>query len=506
MDFEVEVIRHSTEYIAEEMGIVLRNTAYSPNIRDRMDFSCAIASARGEIVAQAEHIPVHLGSMAVGIKEIVKMLDENSEGDVFIVNDPYIAGTHLNDITLIKPIFQEGEVVCYVANKAHHVDVGGVTPGSLGIAAKELIQEGLVIPPTKLVDRGKVRQDLLNFIASNVRVPRYTLGDIKAQIASLNVGERRVRELIRKYGVEKVVKAWEEAMNYTERFTRAKISELPKIESEAVDYMELGEELLNINVRIEVKDRLVVDFSGTHEQVDVPLNAVFGVTVASTSFALKCVLDPELPMNYGFYRAVEIYAPEGTLVNPRKPAPVSVGNVETSQRIADVVFKALSKFLPVPAASCGSMNNVVIGGKDWALYETIGGGSGARPGKDGVNGVHTNMTNTMNTPVEVVEREYPIMILEYSLRDNSGGSGKYKGGMGIRRVYRVLEDATLSLVAERVKLRPWGLNGGEDGKPGEHYIVRNGEIMRLSGKDVVSLSKGDVVVINTPGGGGYGSK
>ncbi len=508
----VEVIRNSTEYIAEEMGIVLRNTAYSPNIRDRMDCSCAVLSDKGELIAQAEHIPVHLGSMAVGAKNIIEYLEsegvEIEDGDVIIVNDPYIAGTHLNDITLLKPIFYKGLLLGFVANKAHHVDVGGSVPGSIGINAKELLQEGIVIPPTKLVKRGKIDGEVIKLITSNVRVPKNTVGDLKAQIASLNVGAKRILELVERYGYECVLEAWSRSLDYTERYLRAKIERIPDCVVDAVDYIEFGGRLININAKIEIRGSMLrVDFTGTHEQIDAPLNAVYGVTVASTSFALKAVLDPELPMNYGFFRVVEIYAPKGCLVNPVKPAPVSAGNVETSQRIVDVLLKALSEIFPdkIPSASHGSMNNVVIGGKSWAFYETLGGGSGARPSKDGVDGVHVNMTNTMNTPVEVIENEYPIVVLEYSLRRDSGGAGKFRGGLGIRRVYKILDDAVLSITAERVKLRPWGLKGGLDGGAGEHYVVKgSGEVIRLSGKDTVYLNRGDIVVVNTPGGGGYG--
>ncbi len=503
-----EVIRKSTEFIAEEMGIVLRNTAYSPNIKDRMDCSCAVLSASGEIIAQAEHIPVHLGSLAVGAKNILEYLDREEisveEGDVIVVNDPYIAGTHLNDVTMLKPIFCD-DLLGFVINKAHHVDVGGSYPGSMSCNAKVLIQEGLIIPPVKLVRRGKIDEDVLKLITSNVRIPRYTMGDLKAQIASLNVGEKRVKELVDKYGSDTVAEAWNWSLEYTERYLRAKIADIPDCEVKAVDYLEFGDRLININAKVTIKgDRIKVDFSGSHKQIDAPLNAVFGVTVASTSFAIKAVLDPEMPMNYGFFRVIEIYAPKGTIVNPIKPAPVAIGNVETSQRIVDVLLKALSNVFPVPAASQGTMNNVVIGGSGWAFYETIGGGSGGRPNGDGVDGIHTNMTNTMNTPVEVIENEYPIMILEYSLREDSGGAGKYRGGLGIRRVYKVLEDSILSLTAERIRLSSWGLNSGLNGKSGEHYVIRSGKKIKLSGKDTVSLSKGDIVVINTPGGGGYG--
>ncbi len=490
----VEVIRNSTEFIAEEMGIVLRNTAYSPNIKDRLDFSCAIVSREGDLVAQAEHIPVHLGSLAVGAKNFVECIEE-FEDAIYVTNDPYVAGTHLNDVMLLKPVFYK-ELICFVVNKAHHVDVGGTTPGSMSMDARDLYAEGLIIPPTKLDDK------VMEFIKANVRTSNF-VGDLKAQIASLKVGEKRILELIDKFGVETLLDSWREAMDYTERLTKAKIEKLGEFECEGVDYVEY-EKPLNINVRVVSKGKIFVDFSGTHKQVKAPLNAVFGVTVASTSFALKAVLDPDLPMNHGFLRAIEIYAPEGTLVNPIKPAPVSAGNVETSQRIVDAIFKALAEIFEIPAASHGSMNNVIIGGEGWAFYETLGGGSGARPNGDGIDGIHVNMTNTMNTPVEVIEREYPIMVLEYSLREDSGGAGKFRGGLGIRRVYKLLSDATLSIIADRVKIAPWGLKGGKEGERGEHYVLRNGNRIELSGKETIELKAGDIVVVNTPGGGGYG--
>ncbi|AIJ06109.1 5-oxoprolinase (ATP-hydrolyzing) beta subunit [Methanocaldococcus bathoardescens] len=277
---------------------------------------------------------------------------------------------------------------------------------------------------------------------------------------------------------------------------------------EAVDYLEYKDKLININAKVEInRGKIKVDFTGTHRQLDAPLNAVYGVTVASTSFALKAIIDPDLPMNHGIFRVLDIVAPEETIVNPKKPAPVAVGNVETSQRIVDVIFKALYNQFPdkVPAASNGSMNNVIIGGRGWAFYETIGGGFGGRNGKDGVDGVHANMTNTLNTPIEVIENEYPIMIFEYSLREDSGGAGKYRGGLGIRRVYKLLSDCTVSLIAERIKIAPWGVNNGYSGSCGEHYVIKEGKKIPLSGKNTLSLSCGDVIVINTPGGGGYGS-
>ncbi len=516
--FVFEVIGCATAFAAEEMGVVLRRTAYSPNIRDRLDYSCAILSPEGDLVAQAEHIPVHLGSMAIGAKNTLRYLEEHGvslePGDVVMVNDPYIAGTHLNDITVIKPIYHNGKLVGFAANKAHHVDVGGPSPGSLNAAARELQEEGLVIPPVKVVRRGRLVEDVVKLVESNVRIPRYFRGDLLAQVASLNVGEKRVLELVERYGLEKVWEAWKKSLDYVEQYTRARLAGAKEGAYRARDYVELGEELLNIDVTVTItREKVVVDYTGTHEQVEAPVNAVYGVTVAATTYALKAVLDPDLPMNHGFFRVVEIKAPQGSLVNPLPPAPVGAGNVETSQRIVDVVLRALAEAFPdkVPAASQGTMNNVVLGGvrrsgERWAYYETIAGGSGARPVGDGVDGVHTNMTNTMNTPIEVAEREYPILFLEYSLRRDSGGPGKYRGGLGVTRSFKLLEGrATLSIIASRVRTSPWGLKGGLPGKPGEHYVItRGGEKIVLRNIDRVELEEGDVVVINTPGGGGYG--
>ncbi len=516
----VEVIKHAAIFTAEEMGVVLRNTAYSPNIKDRLDHSCAILSPKGELVAQAEHIPVHLGSMSVGLANTLRYLEregvELGPGDVVAVNDPYIAGTHLNDLMTLKPVYYEGELVAYVANKAHHVDVGGSVPGSIGGRARELLQEGLVITPIKIVEGGRIREDLLKLLASNVRTPEYFRGDLKAQLAALNVGERRILELASRYGREALVEAWEEILSYTESYTRSVIRGLGVEGSyTAEDYMELSSgDLVKIRVTLEIHgDSIHVDFTGTSSQVEEPINAVYGVTVSATTYSLKAVLDPEMPFNQGFYRVIRITAPEGTLVNPRRPAPVSAGNVETSQRIADVVLRALAEALPerVPAASCGSMNNVTVGGvrpdgSTWAFYETVGCGTGGRPSADGVDGVHTNMTNTLNTPIEILEREYPILFIEYSLRENSGGMGTYRGGLGITRAFKALEDGiVLTVTGERVKTRPWGLRGGAPGEPAEYYVVRTtGERIRLPSKATVVLNRGDTVYIRTPGGGGYG--
>ncbi len=515
-----EVIRCSLEYIAEEMGIVLRNAAYSPNIKERMDHSCAIFDAKGRIVAQAEHIPTHLGSMAWAMKRIIEYLEkekfELEEGDIVAVNDPFLAGTHLNDVIMFKPVFHEGELIAFVVNRAHQVDIGGMVPGSISASAREIYQEGLVIPPVKIVERGKFREDLLKFWLKNVRAPDTVIGDIRAQIAACNVGEKRLKELVSKYGVKLLLEVFEDVLDYCEKLTRAKILKLPDFETSAEDYLEdvgeIGEAVIKVSI-VKRGDEIRVDFTGSSPQVDAPLNAPMGVTVAATTFTLKAVLDPEMPVNDGFYRPIHIYAPEGTIVNAKWPAAVGA-SIETAQRIVDTIFLALSKVLPdrVPAAACGSMNNVLIGGvtedgRQWVFYETIAGGYGGRPGLDGVDAIHCNMTNTMNTPIEVIERELPVLFTRYEIRPRSGGPGKWRGGMGVIRAFKLLAPkATLTVIGERVKRRPWGLQGGLPGEPARYYIVRrDGTIHYLKSKDTVTIHQGDEVIIETAGGGGYGN-
>ena len=514
----VEVIRNAAVYASEEMGVVLRRTAYSPNIRDRLDYTCAVLTPAGDLVAQAEHIPVHIGSMSIGIKQVAGWLSERgvslAPGDVVLTNDPYLSGTHLNDVTVLKPVYHNGELVAIVANKAHHVDVGGAVPGSIGGPARSLLEEGLVVPPVKIVKAGRVDEEILEVLKSNVRTPRFLEGDLRAQLASLTVGERRIRELAVKYGPRQLLEAWSVILDYSERYARSRIRSLGVEGSwTSEDYLELDGGEARIRAELTVKDgNVTVDYTGSSPQVDEPLNAVYGVTVAATVFALKAVVDPDMPVNQGFFRAVRIVAPEGSIVNPRRGAPVSGGNVETSQRIADVVFRALAQALPgrVPAASCGTMTNVMIGGggpsEPWAFYETIGCGQGARPGKDGMDGVQTNMTNTLNTPIERLEAEYPILFRRYGLRPDSEGPGEYRGGLGITRAFTLTRGrATLTIMAERCRRRPWGLQGGLPGEPSHHYIVRrDGSVETLPCKATVTIEEGDTVYINTPGGGGLG--
>jgi len=497
-----EVINKATVFIAEEMGVMLKKSALSPNIRERMDHSCAIVDAEGRIVAQAEHIPVHLGSFKIAVSNLLKEGIELKEGESLIFNDPYISGTHLNDVGIVTPIYYQSRLIGYAINKAHHVDVGGPMPGSINPNAKTIYEEGLVIPPMKLSD------DVIKIIKENFKTPEISLGDLQAQISANKVGVERVKQLFDKYGVEKVLESWDRAIEYT----REIVSKHGWKEGvyDAEDYLEWEDKLLNITLRLHVKkDKIIADFPGTHKQIEGPLNAVLGVTYSAVSFTVRSALNKDFPTNDGFYSFIEVRAEEGSLVNPRKPAAVGGGNVETSQRIADVTFLALSKFLPhIPAASSGTMMNVMMGGiykgKYWSYYETIAGGSGARPNEDGVSAVHTNMTNTLNTPIEVAEMNYPLLFTSYKIRYGSGGEGKHKGGDGIVRSFKVLAPTRLSILADRFITSPWGLKGGKNGKPAKVTIIKGGKRIEMKSKFTIDLDEGDEVIIETPGGGGYG--
>lgn len=513
-----ELIYKATVFIAEEMGVALKRSAFSPNIRERVDLSCAVTDVDGRIIAQAEHIPVHLGSFRVGVVNTLRVLEregiELDEGDMVVLNDPYISGTHLNDVMLLAPVYRNGRIVAYVVNKAHHVDIGGPIPGSINPNAKTIYEEGFIIPPVKLVRRGSIDRDVLRLIAENSKTPRVTMGDIQAQIAANRVGVRRVLDLIDKYGLDTVLDSWSKAIEYGRRITIEGFKKWKRGVYTAEDYLELPDRDLVVRCSVEVREEGIrVDFTGSSEQVEAPLNAVYGVTFAATSYAIRVALDVDVPVNDGFYSVIEVVAPEGTIVNPKKPAPVAGGNLETSQRIADVVLKALAEAAPhrVPAAGSGTMMNVMIGGYDeergyWAYYETIGGGTGGRPGRDGVSGVHVNMTNTLNTPIETAERSYPILYTAYKIRESSGGKGKYRGGDGVIRAFKVLKPAVLSILSDRFKYPPYGLHGGEPGAPGRVIIRRaSGEVLVMPSKFTIRLEPGDEVVIETPGGGGWGS-
>jgi len=516
----VEVIKGALTYAAEETGIVLRNSAYSPNIKERMDFSCTLFDHKKRLAAQAEHIPVHLGSMQLAVqKGLEKFKGKLENGDMILFNDPYVSGTHLPDITLICPIFHEHKIVAYSANKAHHSDVGGKAPGSMAGDATEIYQEGIIIPPVKFVKRKSIDEEIASILLSNVRTPEMRLGDLRAQMAANLLGKQRVLELIDRYGVETLHEAMEDIMTYSERRMRIEISKMPKGNYSAEDYLEnMGTSNKKVKIKVTItikKNQLIIDYTGTDKQVNGPVNAVLGVTLSGVHYALRCLTDPTILMNDGCYRPVKIHVPEGTLMNPTPPAPVAGGNVETSQRNVDVLLKAFAQILPekVCAACQGTMNNIAVGGinpengKPWTFYETIAGGFGGRRGIDGVDAIHTHMTNTMNTPVEAIETVYPIRFLKYELRENSGGPGKWRGGVGLERSWMLLApSATLSVLAERTKIPPWGLYGGKAGATGEYYIIKpNGRRIKLKSKCTVRIEKDDVFVVRTPGGGGYGN-
>jgi N-methylhydantoinase B len=516
----VEVIRNAMIYAAEEMGIALRNASYSPNIKERMDHSCALFDAAGRLIAQAEHIPAHLGSLPWGVRNTLALLRGQAQhpGDLFILNDPYIAGTHLNDIMVIRPLFWRDGIVGYSVNKAHHVDVGGRTPGSLSSDARELCEEGVIIPLLRILSRGVEVPETVEMILANVRSPDTTRGDLRAQIAAASLGERRMAEVLDRYDRDTVEGAYESILDQGEASARRGFAILPPGRYAAEDCLEddLAEGGLRwIRVALTVaREGITVDFAGTDAQVPRPINAIFGVTNAAVLYALKAVCDPHSVMNDGWLRPVTIRAPEGTVINPVKPAPVGVGNTETNQRIADTVLRALAQAVPdrVAAACNGSMNNVTMGGFDlgrrqtWTFYETIAGGMGGRPGLDGIDGIHCNMTNTMNTPIEAIEQSLPVRFRAYEFRPGTGGRGRWRGGCGVRREWELLADeATVSILTERTRVAPWGLEGGGGGGLARHVVRRSdGTEEVLPPKHTTRLRRGDVLVVQTPGGAGYG--
>jgi N-methylhydantoinase B len=514
-----EILKNSLISIAEEMGVVLRRSSFSPNIKERRDFSCALFTAQGQLAAQAEHIPVHLGAMPYSVQAVLnESEDDLSEGDDVILNDPYRGGTHLPDITMISPIFYKERLIGFAANRAHHSDVGGVAPGSMSALSRDINQEGIRIPPIKLWSAGKPNRQLLDFVLTNVRTPDERLGDLRAQRAANLVGAKRLTELLKKSGVSTVESGMNQLIDYSEELIVRKIRELPRKSSSAVDYLDddgFGTTNIPIKVKITVgRESIAFDFSGSSKQVLGPLNAVYSVTLSAIYYVVRCVTDPSIPANAGCFKPISVKAPSGTIVNAEPPAPVAGGNVETSTRIVDVTLKAFSSIIPerVCAACQGPMNNVTIGGVDprtgkyFTYYETIAGGFGARYNKDGIDGIHTHMTNTLNTPVEALESAYPLRVRRYELVQGSGGRGKYRGGLGIRRDTEVLaEGSTFSLMGERQRHGPWGLFGGKSGSPGVYGIVRGNRTTGLSSKTTHSANRGDVLTVTTPGGGGYGT-
>lgn len=515
-----ELVASALVYASEEMGIAVRDAAYSPNIKERLDHSCALFDARGRLVAQAEHIPVHLGSLPWGLRRTLAWLAERGRtlapGEMVVVNDPYLSGTHLNDVTVIRAIYLGERLIGYAANKAHHTDVGGAAPGSMPPDARDLFAEGAVLTPTLLMRGDRVVDETVDLLMANSRTPAARAGDLRAQIAGNVVGERRFLELVERYGIATVEAALEKSLDDAERRTRAALRAIPDgvVTHEDVMEDESGAPTIVLRVRLEKSgDTIVLDYDGTAPQRAMPLNAVYGVTLSGAYYALRAVTDPRIPMNDGSFRPITVRVPEGTLLNPRRPAPVSGGNVETSMRNADLVLGALALLAPgrLPAQSGGSMNNVMIGGLDgagrsWAFYETNGCGMGARPHADGIDGIHVHMTNTLNTPIEAIERTMPMLITAYEFAEGSAGDGRFRGGSGLVRAFALREGtATASLLAERHVVRPRGTEGGGDGLSGAHvFFARGGASRDLPAKTSVAMEPGDAIIIRTAGGGGYG--
>ncbi|MBX6752869.1 MAG: hydantoinase B/oxoprolinase family protein [Thermorudis peleae] len=517
----LEIFRSAMTAIAEEMGAALQRSSYSPNIKERLDFSCALFDAAGRMVAQAAHIPAHLGSMPDSVATAIKVFREFAPGDTVVVNDPFLGGNHLPDITMVSPIFIEHDgtpiLVGFAANRAHHADVGGISPGSMPIAT-EIYQEGIIIPPIKLWEGGKLNEAAFALILRNVRTPEERRGDLTAQLAANRTGIRRVQELIARYGLEQYQACCQALLAYAERITRATIAAIPDGVYRFTDYLDddgVGTEPVPITATVTIAGtEMTVDFTGSAPEQPGSINTVETVTKSGVYYVVRCLMPDDAPMNHGAFVPIHIIAPLGTVVNARPPRPVAGGNVETSQRIVDVVFGALAQALPqvIPAASQGTMNNLTAGGIDprtgqpFAYYETMGGGMGARPGLDGISGVHVHMSNTMNTPVEAFEFAYPMRITRYALRDGSGGSGAFRGGDGLIREVEFLTEADVTLLTERRRLAPWGLHGGKPGAVGINELHRaNGEVIRLSGKARLRVGPGDRLVVQTPGGGGWGT-
>jgi N-methylhydantoinase B len=563
----LEIYRALYTSVAEEMGIALRRTAFSPNIKERRDYSCAVFDARGSVIAQGDHMPVHLGSMPMAVASALQAI-QLQPGDVVALNDPFAGGTHLPDVTLVMGVWGSGEtgeqgdkekvelgnrgkgkgksgVIAqapvspfavprvpifpsspihqfppgfYVANRAHHADIGGATPGSMGMAT-DIYGEGLCLPPVRLVRNGVLDEDVLRLILANVRSHAERRGDFQAQIGSLKTGALRLLEIVARRGALEPAQYAAHLIEYSGRLMRHAIEAIPDGVYEAADALDddgISDREVQIRVRLTIAGHQAhVDFSGSAPQVAGPINAVAAITVSAVSYVFRCLLGDDVPASAGLMQPVTVVAPAGTVVNAVHPAAVAGGNVETSQRIVDVLFKALAQALPekIPAASQGTMNNLTIGGLDpragntaheFSYYETVAGGMGARPAQAGMSAVHTHMTNSMNTPAEALEYAYPLRVREYRIRKGSGGKGKQRGGDGVVREIETLVPARMSLLADRRKRGPYGLSGGDAGKVGSAAIIRNGRARRIGSKGSWDLAAGDRVRIETPGGGGWG--
>jgi N-methylhydantoinase B len=514
----LEIYRALYTSVAEEMGIVLRRTAFSPNIKERRDYSCAVFDREGHVIAQGDHMPVHLGSMPMAVAAALQDVDIEP-GDVVALNDPFAGGTHLPDVTLVMPVVltqgKSQHTIFYVANRAHHADIGGANPGSMGLAT-DVYGEGLRIPPIRLVRNREIDADVMRLLLANVRGRVEREADFQAQIGSLTTGATRLLEIVARRGEREATLYGKHLIAYSARLMREAIKRIPDGTYAAEDVLDddgISEAEIPIRVRITIKaDHATVDFSGSASQVSGSINAVEAITVSAVAYAFRCLLGPDVPASAGLMQPIEVIAPTGTVINAKHPASVAGGNVETSQRTVDVVFRALAKAMPdrIPAASQGTMNNLTIGGIDvrhgseFSYYETIAGGMGSRPIRDGLSAVHTHMTNSLNTPAEALEYAYPMRVREYSIRKGSGGEGAHKGGDGVVREIEVLVPARMSMLSDRRKHSPYGLAGGGSGQAGKNSIIHGEKISSVGSKGSWNLAAGDRVRIETPGGGGWG--
>jgi len=508
------VFRSLFEAAAEEMGVTLQRAAFSPNIRERLDFSCALFDGNARMIAQAAHIPVHLGSMPASVEAAVHAVDFLTPGDVIVLNDPYSGGTHLPDVTMVSPVFVEGSVMFYVASRAHHADIGGMSPGSLPLST-ELYQEGLIIPPIKLIEGGRRNEAVMQLITANSRAPQERLGDFEAQLAAQRIGERALLNLIEAHGIATVNDHAAALLETSRKMTEAVIASIPNGVYTFADALEGdGQREYSIPIRVSItvsRSRMVVDFTGSSPQVAGNLNAVTAIVRSATWYCVRLLAKEDLPMNHGCFEPILVITPPHSLLNPDFPAAVAVGNTETGQRVVDAVLGALAQALPdrIPAASQGTMNNITVGGtykgKPFVYYETIAGGHGGSPSGHGLSGRHSHMTNTRNTPIEALEYALPMRVTMYRLREDSGGDGASHGGDGVIREYEFLCPATVTINSERRKIAPYGLAGGSPGGLGVNTLMRGGESIPLSSKWTGLVDVGDRLRIETPGGGGWGS-
>ncbi len=514
----LEIFKNLFHSVAEEMGAGLRRSAFSPNIKERRDYSCAVFDAAGDVLAMGDHMPVHLGSMPMSVTAALRAM-QLDPGDVAILNDPYAGGTHLPDLTMVMPVYaaRRSRPPFYIANRAHHADIGGANAGSMGMS-REIFQEGLRVPPVKIMQRGRVAPDVMSLILANVRTPREREGDLTAQIAACRIGERRLLDLVSKYGERDVTSYGRHLLDYSARMMAATLEAIPNGIFRAEDFLDddgvtSGRQRISVAIRIRGKSA-EVDFSGSAPQCSGSVNAVEAITWSAVFYVFRCLLDEQVPATSGLMRSIRVIAPEGTIVNARPPAAVAGGNVETSQRIVDTLLLALSRAIPsrISAASQGTMNNLSFGGNDarrgsekpFAYYETIAGGTGGAPGSPGAGATQSHMTNTLNTPTEVLEHAYPVRVRSYALRSGSKGGGRFSGGDGIVREIEFLSDVQVGILSDRREFPPYGLSGGKPGKAGRNELIVEGRTRILPSKCTFYARAGAVIRIETPGGGGWG--